>query len=453
LGHNLSYGNPHVIFNGSTYEDASNPAFYNWTYLDILGNVATHIFSEWLLTFTECPISMSQGGGPVDPPKNLTVYAQVIARIYMHFRQGWPNSTIGYVYPRYVEIGNEPDLPVFWNGTQAEFFELYGNVSLRLRQLDPDIAIGGPGLANVSSGWASAFLAYVKKNNLPMDFFSWHCYDDNSSKVVDAMMQGKQIVRAAGFPDALLFLDEWGRSLNNGTGWDSVDAALHAANVLFGAQNAGIDGLCYAMAKDAPIAYNNSLPTQEANFGLVTSNSTPKPTYYCLGAFREIEYGFGNLIRVTQTPLSPYDPNLNFLASEWTYEPLPGILIRTASTNIKLIIVNDENRSIRIGVLFTGIPTPVTIGVEAKEMSAMPASEGNAWMTMRDAANQLQSQSVLILELSPRSITVVNGFFYVDFINFTMQVIFLTLAIAVVMISTITATAKRVKRFAKSASM
>jgi hypothetical protein len=408
LGYDLGFGYRHVIFNGTTYEDAQSAAFYNWTYLDILQSVSLNMFARWLLTFTGCPISLSRSGGPVDPPKNNTVYAEVVAHVYRHYREGWPGGTVQYHYsPSFVEIGNEPDLPVFWNGTQTEFFELYGNVSLRLRQLYPDMRIGGPALANISSGWAPAFLSYVKKNNLPLDFFSWHCYDNNSSKVVDAILLGKQAAQAQGFTDVPTFLNEWGRGLDNDTGWDSIDAALHAANVLIGAQNAGLDGLCYAMAKDAPIAYNHSSWGWEANFGLLTRNSTPKPTYYCLGAFREMEWGFGGTIKVTESPPFLRSPNLNFAASKWSYDSWGTDWL----THLKLIIVNNENRSVRIGVLLNGLPASWSIRIEAKEMSASSISVENGWIGMQNFPNLVQFGSSLVLEpleLGPRSITVIS---------------------------------------------
>lgn len=72
------------------------------------------------------------------------------------------------------EVWNEPDLIVFFGGTKDDYFHLYEITSKAIKEVDPAIKVGGP--ATSGSKWINDFLAYVKKNNLPLDFISTHQY-------------------------------------------------------------------------------------------------------------------------------------------------------------------------------------------------------------------------------------------------------------------------------------
>ncbi|MFX0067301.1 MAG: hypothetical protein ACFFC7_34690, partial [Candidatus Hermodarchaeota archaeon] len=195
LAEGMGWGWHHTIFSGSSLADAQSPQFYNWTYLDILFEVVQQTGAEPILTFTGCPRSIAQDGLPHNPPQDYDVYAEVVARVVMRYSEGWPDLT-GPIYSfDYVEIGNEPNFPPFWNGTSQEFFDLYSVVSQRLKQLGGSFKIGGPGLAdNFLSQWTNDFLSRVLTEDLPLDFFSWHAYHDDSSLVVQAIQTGKTLL-------------------------------------------------------------------------------------------------------------------------------------------------------------------------------------------------------------------------------------------------------------------
>ncbi|MFX1563291.1 MAG: hypothetical protein ACFFDP_08280, partial [Promethearchaeota archaeon] len=202
LADSLGWGWHHTIFSGSTMADAQNPNFYNWTYLDLLFEVVSQTGAEPILTFTGCPRSLAQGGMPNKPPIDNTVYAEVVARIVMHYTEGWPGPP-GVIYPLdYVEIGNEPNFLPFWNATMQEFLDLYSVVSQRLEQLGGSFKIGGPGLADINLQlWTTNFLATVTDEDLPLDFFSWHAYHDDSTQVVQTIQTGKTLLTNQGFSD------------------------------------------------------------------------------------------------------------------------------------------------------------------------------------------------------------------------------------------------------------
>ena len=100
------------------------------------------------------------------PPTDLTAYAAAARTFAGHFQAA--GLTVGP-----LEIYNEPDFGDFWLGTREEYFELYRAAAPAFRAGAPDAAVGGPALA-FDTGWVGPFLEFVKRNDLPLDFFSFH---------------------------------------------------------------------------------------------------------------------------------------------------------------------------------------------------------------------------------------------------------------------------------------
>lgn len=74
------------------------------------------------------------------------------------------------------DIWNEPNLGLFWNRPQAQYFELWRRTYQRLRAELPGTLLVGPSFAGVPSagGWWTQYLDYVKANAVVPDVFSWH---------------------------------------------------------------------------------------------------------------------------------------------------------------------------------------------------------------------------------------------------------------------------------------
>ncbi|NUR48459.1 MAG: beta-xylosidase, partial [Hamadaea sp.] len=75
------------------------------------------------------------------------------------------------------DIWNEPNLSLFWNRPQSQYFELWRRTYQRLRTEFPGQLIVGPSLAGVpttATGWWTQYLDFVKANNVVPDIVSWH---------------------------------------------------------------------------------------------------------------------------------------------------------------------------------------------------------------------------------------------------------------------------------------
>jgi hypothetical protein len=75
------------------------------------------------------------------------------------------------------DIWNEPNITLFWNRPQAQYFELWRRTYQRIRAEFPNHLIVGPSCACVPStshAFWNQYLDFVRANNLVPDIISWH---------------------------------------------------------------------------------------------------------------------------------------------------------------------------------------------------------------------------------------------------------------------------------------
>jgi hypothetical protein len=75
------------------------------------------------------------------------------------------------------DIWNEPNITLFWNRPQAQYFELWRRSYQRIRAAFPNQLIVGPSCACVPStshAFWNQYLDYIRANNVVPDIISWH---------------------------------------------------------------------------------------------------------------------------------------------------------------------------------------------------------------------------------------------------------------------------------------
>jgi hypothetical protein len=118
-------------------------------------------------------------------PPDFDKYADIVKHVVMHYNQGWAS---GFSYGiRYFEIWNEPDFLPFWAGTGDQYHELYKKVALAIKGVDTGALVGGPANStfNDQTGLRATFLKYLKDNQAPLDFYSFHKYTNKSQDPMD----------------------------------------------------------------------------------------------------------------------------------------------------------------------------------------------------------------------------------------------------------------------------
>lgn len=104
-------------------------------------------------------------------PKNMNRWCDLIER-FIHFlfeRYGQEE-----VRSWYFEVWNEPDLPIFFKGSQKDYFKLYEATAKTIKRVDPQLRVGGPSTS--ACRWVAAFRDFCEKNGVPCDFLTTHHY-------------------------------------------------------------------------------------------------------------------------------------------------------------------------------------------------------------------------------------------------------------------------------------
>lgn len=145
-------------------------------------------------------------------PCDVEKLSRVFLRIVDHYVGGWAN---GFHYDiRKWEFWNEPDLRIFYSGNEDDFFKLYELFSLGAKSKYPFLEIGGCAFSGGTCNFAVHFIDYVKKHNLPLDFYSYHCYAVSPDTIKDIVYNVKRLLTDKSFENVTTVLDEWNFNIN-----------------------------------------------------------------------------------------------------------------------------------------------------------------------------------------------------------------------------------------------
>jgi len=242
--------------------------------------------------------------GNVCPPKDYAEWGRLIRALAEHLvgRYG-----LDELRQWYFEVWNEPNLPYFWAGTQAEYFALYAASARAIKAVDAGLRVGGP--ATSINAWIPDMLAYCEQNGLPLDFLSTHHYPTDDPlwrfglDVSDLLADGglekmaahtrgvlrEMTEKARGEAGAMtLIYTEWNISAICGEAiHDESYAAAMLAKVL--ADNDGlVQGYSYWTLSDI-FEENAQLPgVFHGGYGLLTADGIPKPGYRMLQLLHEL---------------------------------------------------------------------------------------------------------------------------------------------------------------------
>ncbi len=195
---------------------------------------------------------VGRGGPATDgtPPSDVRKYAAIVANVVRHYNHGWAD---GFHYNiRHWEIWNEPDIYIpghdaFWTGTPEQYYALYGAIAKAIKGVDRNLLVGGPTLAFpvIESPYREGFLRYVKKNNLPLDFFSWHLYSGmlaNDPIIFNDFAHfSRSLLDGHGFKKTQNILSEWNFGYGSAKILDAGERAAFLTSSSIYMQDAPLD--------------------------------------------------------------------------------------------------------------------------------------------------------------------------------------------------------------------
>ncbi|MBQ2891192.1 MAG: hypothetical protein IJE44_06075 [Clostridia bacterium] len=292
--------------------DVDDPASYDFAFTDWLLNAIdkqnTKIFYRLGATIEN---QQNIKAYYIYPPKDNLKWAKICEKIIAHYNEGWANGY--HLGIEYWEIWNEPDNEPkiednpMWKGKFEEYMDLYRVTAPYLKERFPNIKIGGYAscgfyalfegnfakVANSSSRTGyfiecfHKFMEYVRENNLPLDFFSWHSYSDVEKNIAYENYVHEQLLKY-GFENTESILNEWNAHPGiKGTLEDSSDVA----SMMLKMQDTTIDMLMY---------YNGTIDIGNYSGMFDPLRHTPFKTYYTFVAFNEL-YKLGNQVKISET--------------------------------------------------------------------------------------------------------------------------------------------------------
>lgn len=120
--------------------------------------------------------------GNVTPPRDHHAWADLVRALLGHLVQRYGVDQVRR-WP--VEVWNEPNLPVFWQDADEDaYHRLYGVTARAVKEVDPEIAVGGPAVSPGADEWLPRFAEYVERTGVPCDFVSKHAYTSGPAQHV-----------------------------------------------------------------------------------------------------------------------------------------------------------------------------------------------------------------------------------------------------------------------------
>lgn len=270
---------------GNWKADESNPDNYYFKQTD-----------DYIRNIRECGTDILYRLGPsiehsldnyyAFPPEDYDKWIRICINIIRHYNEGWNNGFSWKII--HWEIWNEPNAkPHQWSGADELYFELYCRAAKAIKARFPYVKIGGPALSCPEHGtaplvYADKFLEWCKKENAPLDFYSWHCYPKDILALQKEPARMRDVLDRFGFQETELHLNEWHPACGEIYEWEGV----HGHN--------GIEGACYAANvlsawQDSPLDMANYYTCSSGAYGVIGHYPYRKhKNYYALLAFAKM---------------------------------------------------------------------------------------------------------------------------------------------------------------------
>lgn len=287
--HDTTYTNPdtvdiHCVFPDFN-ADPDDPASYRF------GRTDTYIKAIVELGIPICyrlgeSIDHSDSKCYIDPPEDTEKWAKICLGIIKHYNDGWAD---GFNYNiKHWEVWCEPDQCNLWSGTWRQYYELYGITARVIKDHDGRLQVGGPSSSGTGD-FQDGFLKYCREKDIPLDFYSAHCYASSPHVVKECAEHHIKLLETFGFDKTDFFLTEWhyfsgdfNRLLRDPIYSKAVFECLN------GPAGAAFIASTLIMLQDTKTAMANHYTGDCMRFGLFDLFKVPYKAYYAFKAFAEL---------------------------------------------------------------------------------------------------------------------------------------------------------------------
>ena len=301
--HDCGWPNPYVVDHHAVFPnpgaDPSLPESYDFRLTDEYIQAVRQTGAEPIYRLGES-IEHTTVKRHVHPPADMEKWAAICVGIIRHYNEGWAN---GFQYRiRYWEIWNEPEnRPTMWSGTDDDYLRLYRTAAIAIKREFPSVKVGGPALGASGSfvkgefqptEFAANFLAMCRKDNVPLNFFSWHGYTAEPAELSARSWAIRRFLDSNGFTETENHLNEW--NFLPGNTWGPITkTGTSLMRERFYQEMAGAPGAAFVVAsllelQDTPLDVSNFYHGELGGFGIFTEQGVPLKAYQALRAFQAL---------------------------------------------------------------------------------------------------------------------------------------------------------------------
>jgi xylan 1,4-beta-xylosidase len=301
--HDCGWPNPYVVDHHAVFPnpnaDAALPESYDFRLTDEYIEAVRQTGAEPIYRLGQS-IEHTTVKRYVHPPPDMTKWSDICLGIIRHYNEGWANGFHHGI--RYWEIWNEPEnRPVMWSGTDDDYLRLYRTAATAIHRQFPTLKVGGPALGAsgsfakgefVPSNFAVRFLDMCRWDNVPLHFFSWHCYTADYLELSARSRAIRRFLDSKGFAETESHLNEW--NFLPGNTWEPIGkSGSPEGRQRYYSEMAGAPGAAFVAAslvelQDAPIDVCNLFHGELGAFGIFTENGVPQKVYQALRAFQAL---------------------------------------------------------------------------------------------------------------------------------------------------------------------
>jgi len=206
--------------------------------------------------------------GIISPPADWAEWRQLVSQLASHLVHRYGTTEVaewGF------EVWNEPNLAVFWPGSQKDYLRLYDEAARAIKAVDPRLRVGGP--ATAAAEWIELLASHAAAEGVPLDFVSTHTY---GNLPIDA----RPALERHFYDNTPVWWTEWGAgSTHFGPVHDSVLGAPFILSGFLSAQGR-VDRLAYWVISDHFEELGRPQRLFHNGFGLLTVGNLRKPRYW-----------------------------------------------------------------------------------------------------------------------------------------------------------------------------
>ncbi|SDY28262.1 xylan 1,4-beta-xylosidase [Evansella caseinilytica] len=297
------------IYRELTTEAGETKPFYNFTYIDRIFDMYLELGIRPFVELGFMPKLLASGEqtifaweGNVTPPADYDKWYDLIQATVSHFIDRYGLEEV-LSWP--FEVWNEPNLSNFWkDANKEEYFKLYRTTVMAVKDIHPDLQVGGPAICGGSDEWITDFLHFCKNESVPVDFVSRHAYTSakphkvtpdyyyqklfENTHMLDELKKVKELIDASPFPHLPFHITEYNTSYSPiNPVHDTTLNAAYLARILSEAGDYA-DSFSYWTFSDVFEEADVPKAQFHGGFGLIALNGIYKPTFHLFSFFNQL---------------------------------------------------------------------------------------------------------------------------------------------------------------------